>query len=513
MKLKLLSFLIVITASKVLGQASGQLNINNINANVYSNGTLFDGAFEVPAGSFKNSIYLSSFWIGGKDSTGQLHIASQVYGQAGNDLFYGPIATNYSDPSYLLHDAVYKINRTTINDHILNYQNSGYIVPNELSRWPGNGNVANGEAASLAPYADINLNGTYDPANGDYPLIRGDQAIYFIFNDAKSVHTETGGASLGLEFHAMLYGYNSPDPALNESVFLNLEIYNRSDLNYDSTYFGLFVDMDLGGSQDDLVGYDSLKKIFYTYNASSFDLVYGSIVPAQGCLSLNNIPSRFITYNNDNTNQGNPVSANDYYNYLKGKWLDESPLTFGGNGIGGNSVTNYMYTGFPEWGFGWTEIDVLNTPGDRRGLMTFGPFSFESQEQRCYDFAFPFAFGNGSPENAIQNVRTRSATLQNIYDSCSCTCSFHTSVIPVSSASTLKFYPNPSNGKFQIDTEKLNLLKSDVISVYSSIGNLIIKSNTIDSHHVVDLSEYPDGIYFAKITSMNKIYSAILIKD
>ena len=226
MKLKLLSFLIVITASKVLGQASGQLNINNINANVYSNGTLFDGAFEVPAGSFKNSIYLSSFWIGGKDSTGQLHIASQVYGQAGNDLFYGPIATNYSDPSYLLHDAVYKINRTTINDHILNYQNSGYIVPNELSRWPGNGNVANGEAASLAPYADINLNGTYDPANGDYPLIRGDQAIYFIFNDAKSVHTETGGASLGLEFHAMLYGYNSPDPALNESVFLNLEIYS-----------------------------------------------------------------------------------------------------------------------------------------------------------------------------------------------------------------------------------------------------------------------------------------------
>ena len=180
MKLKLLSFLIVITASKVLGQASGQLNINNINANVYSNGTLFDGAFEVPAGSFKNSIYLSSFWIGGKDSTGQLHIASQVYGQAGNDLFYGPIATNYSDPSYLLHDAVYKINRTTINDHILNYQNSGYIVPNELSRWPGNGNVANGEAASLAPYADINLNGTYDPANGDYPLIRGDQAIYFM---------------------------------------------------------------------------------------------------------------------------------------------------------------------------------------------------------------------------------------------------------------------------------------------------------------------------------------------
>ena len=107
MKSKLLLPALCFILSESFGQAVAQLDINNINANVYSNGTLFDGTFEVPAGSGKNSIYLSSFRIGGLDSTGQLHLAAQVYGQAGSDLFYGPIATNYAAPSYVQHNSVY----------------------------------------------------------------------------------------------------------------------------------------------------------------------------------------------------------------------------------------------------------------------------------------------------------------------------------------------------------------------------------------------------------------------
>ncbi|MBK8414466.1 MAG: hypothetical protein IPL22_08125 [Bacteroidetes bacterium] len=35
----------------------------------------------------------------------------------------------------------------------------------------------------LAPFADFNSNGIYDPQNGDYPYILGDESIYSIFND------------------------------------------------------------------------------------------------------------------------------------------------------------------------------------------------------------------------------------------------------------------------------------------------------------------------------------------
>lgn len=513
MKAKLLVLFFSIIFSNTFGQARSQLDINNILADVYSNGTLFDGVFEVPAGSFKNTIYLSSFWIGGKDSVGQLHIASQVYGQAGNDVFYGPIAANYSDPTYIQHDAVYKVNQTVINDHIAYYQNVGYVVPNEISRWPGNGNTSNGEATSLAPYVDVNQNGTYDPANGDYPMIRGDQAVYFICNDSRSNHTESGGAPLGVEFHGMLYGYNSSDPALHETVFLNLEIYNRSSLNYDSVYFGLFVDMDLGNYNDDYVGYDSVKHVFYTYNANTIDAVYGNVVPAQGCLSLNRIPSKFVYYSNDASVQGNPVNATEYYQYLKGQWRDGSPMTYGGIGYGGSTPTNFMFSGYPESGIGWTENGVPTFPDDRRGLLSFGPFSFESQEQICYDFAFPFANGTGNPLNSLQNVRTRCTTLQAIYDSCSCDCSFHTGVPQISNEVVLKFYPNPSTGKFEVSTQMLALRMEDKIQVYSSFGALVYESSNIQDHVVIDLNNYADGIYIAKITTKDKIFSSKLIKQ
>lgn len=513
MKTKMFLFLIWSLNQNTFGQVYSQLNINNITANVYADGTLFNGTFEVPSGSQMNSIYLSSFWIGGKDSVGQLHMAAQVYGQAGNDIFWGPIADTYVGPAYSQYNDVYKINQTEINTHISNYMNSGYVMPFSIRYWPGNGNTSNGEAASLAPYVDFNQSGTYDPENGDYPEIRGDQAVYFICNDAKSNHTESGGIQMGVEFHGMLYGYNSSDPVLDETVFLNLEIYNRSNMNYDSVYFGLFVDMDLGNYIDDYVGYDSVNHVFYTYNANAVDAVYGNVVPTQSCISLNNVPLKFLYYSNDTSNQGNPIGASEYYQYLKGEWRDGSPMTYGGSGSGGSTPSNFMFTGYPESGTGWTENGSANIPGDRRGLMSFGPFTFGSQEQICYDFAFPFANGTGSPLNSLQNVRTRCTALQAMYDSCSCDCSFHTRIPEISNDFTLKFYPNPSTGKFEVNTSSLSLKKEDKLQVYSSIGELIFETSNVLGNTVINLSDYSDGIYFARIASKGKVYSSKLIKQ
>ena len=513
MKIKLLILLSCFSFSKTFGQAYSQLDINNIGANVYSNGTLFDGTFEVPIGTFKNTIYLSSFWIAGKDSAGQLHIASQVYGQAGNDIFYGPIATSYSGPIFNQYDQTYDIYQTEINTHITDYMNVGYVVPNSIASWPGNGNTANGEAATLAPYVDVNQNGTYDPANGDYPIIRGDKAVYFICNDSKNNHTETGGVPLEVEFHGMMYGYNSSDPVLNETVFLHLEIFNRSNLNYDSVYFGLFVDMDLGNYADDYVGYDTVRHVFYTYNGNATDLVYGNMVPTQGCMSLNQAPSKFIYYSNDNSVQGNPTNATEYFQYLKGQWRDGSEMTYGGTGYGGSTPANFMFTGYPENGIGWTENGIGNIPDDRRGLLSFGPFSFEANDQICYDFAFPYANGTGSPLNSLQNVRTRCTAIQTLYDSCACNCSFTSGVSQLSNETVIKFYPNPSTGIFEVNTQVLALRKEDMLQVYSSIGKLVYESNNIHEHAVIDLSNFGQGIYFAKITSKDKIYSSKLIKQ
>ena len=73
-------------------------------------------------------------------------------------------------------------------------------------------------------------------------------------------------------------------------------------------------------------------------------------------------------------------------------------MTYGGNGNGnGNGATNqscnYMYPGNsdPDFTQDWTEITAGNPPADRRFLVSYGPFTFDSGEMREIDYAFVWA--------------------------------------------------------------------------------------------------------------------------
>ena len=93
--------------------------------------------------------------------------------------------------------------------------------------------------------------------------------------------------------------------------------------------------------------------------------------------------SKFVYYNNDFTVTGNPENGTDIYNYLRGIWKDNVPMTFGGDGHGSGqgSTTqecNFMFPGtsddqFP--GQEWTEQTAGNIPADRRFLQSAGPFT------------------------------------------------------------------------------------------------------------------------------------------
>ena len=274
------------------------LDTNDISASINSNGILFKNGslpgFEVPKGSGKHTIYMNNIWIAGLDGSSQLHTTAQTYLQSfGPDFFYGPIATDYNEANYLAkYNSVWKVNKSTIDYHITHYNSGGYVVPASIANWPGSGNVANGEASHLAPYYDANSNNIYDPANGDYPIIRGDQAVFFMINDDKTAHGN-GGLKFGIEVHGMAYSFANPnDSALKQTVFVNYEIFNRSVVNYHNVYMGSWSDMDLGNANDDYVGCDSLLNLLYTYNGygndgSGLPGQYGTNPPAQGAVWLN----------------------------------------------------------------------------------------------------------------------------------------------------------------------------------------------------------------------------------
>ena len=423
--------LLILLCLPMIGLGQGQnpsmaqetFDINGINTELGPVAFMWDlssAKYEVPQGSGKNSIFAHEFWFGGVDDGGMLRVAAQTYKQGGSDLWAGPCSDSiYHNPTYMSDwDRVWKINKTEIDNHILNYSNSGYIIPDAIDNWPAHGDTTLGQTFYLAPFIDTDNNGVYDASLGDYPDIKGDQALYIIRNDIGNIHQETQAAPMGIEQHIMFYGYTSPCPAIHHALFVNMKIFNRGNYNLNDFYAGTWLDSDLGFYLDDYVGCNVGKNLGYTYNGDAEDegangysnICNQSLVlppPAQGLVYLNQSMSKFVYYNNDGTVIGNPQGGSDFYNYLKGIWRDNVPMTFGGDGHGsgtGSTTTpsNYMFPDSTDPAFpgqSWTEQTANNLPADRRFLMSAGPVDLNTGDVYELDYAFVFAWDSITPGN------------------------------------------------------------------------------------------------------------------
>ena len=398
------------------------LDINNVSARFNSSGSHFfydSSQYVVPKGSGKTSIFSNTFWIGGKDGNGHLHFAGERYrqgpvgGQAGThpDFYSGPVmdSTKYSVYQDTVWNYIWNLKKTDIDYHRLHYWEPGYTPIHDILTWPGNGNTSMGQAPKLAPFSDRNGNGIYEPLDGDYPEIRGDQALFFIFNDDRGPHLESTGAKLRVEIHGMAYAFDMPeDSAMKNTVFLNYKFYNRSQNTYDSTLLGVFTDIDLGYPNDDYIGCDVERSMYFGYNGTPVDgtgqpNAYGANPPTQSVtilagpymdpdgidnpkysntgaqlcdFSVNGLNfgdsivdnerfgmQGFVYFNNTNSGvpyyMTDPAYAIDYYKLLCGKWRDGSPMWYGGNGSpiagGYGPACRFMFPGESDtlnWGVG-----------------------------------------------------------------------------------------------------------------------------------------------------------------
>lgn len=429
------------------------IEVNNVQGTILGDGTLmlnqpsyYNGdsqpcpTWEVPAGSGKCTIFQHALWFGGMDGD-SLHLAAMQFGLGkgtknleGKDYWPGPLKTTdaTSDWNNLVkYYYIWNLTRAEIDQFIANHDHEGYQIPNDILTWPAHGE---GEyAANLAPFVDVNNDGCYNPTDGDYPDIKGDQCLFFIFNDGYAEHTESEGARIGLEVHAMVYAFDAPDDeALNNTVFTNYKFYNRSCNNYSDTYLGLWYDWDLGYARDDYVGCDVQRDACYVYNGDSYDGSgesgsYADNCPIQVAVVLagptgndgNRLGmSGFMYHSNYSSVMGDPITALDYYYLLQSRWLDGNHLQYGGDGYPGHAGVvgpecNYMFPGasdpdnigtsgiVPNDGYNtngkyWTEEEAGNQPEDRRGLATVGPFDLPAGSMRELDYASITVWKNDS---------------------------------------------------------------------------------------------------------------------
>ena len=362
-----------------------------------------------------SSLYASSLWVGSGE-----HVAAGRYGDSGVDFRPGPLTADGKAGTNLetirRFSRVWHVTRAMVDYHIAHCGEEGYVPVDDILTWPGNGDTSAGFAAQLAPYYDADSNGRYQALAGDYPIIRGDEAVFSIFNDACQ-HGESAGLPLGIEVHSMIYSFNEPqDTALWSTVFAHYDIYNRSSYSYGNTYLGMWSDFDIGYSWDDYIGCDVSRSMYYGYNGNDEEpggfFCYNGVPPAQGCVilggvrlpadsidnpAINEVPGAFATgntygnmgingtffgdgiadnermgmthfhYYNNSTSQvdGEPTQGIHYYNYLHSVWKNGTHVKYGGNGVSNGTElvdATFMYPGTSDpWNWGTDGMAPVDT--------------------------------------------------------------------------------------------------------------------------------------------------------
>lgn len=304
--------------------------------------------YHLPKANNTCPLFCAALWIGGTDVNDQLRIAALRFGSDGEDYWPGPLKINGTAsvdlPICNAYDKHWIITKAEVMEHKSHFtygQNDAdhYVVPNGdvfdipdvILNWPAHGN---GDDLSqfIAPFFDADGDLKYNPALGDYPyydfdnklcprtlkaqwgkdytshvqptmeddyysddiirggilsdqVLKGDQTIWWIFNDMGNTHTETNGEHIGLEIRAQAFAFSTNND-INNMTFYSYEIINRSTYELRNTYFSQWVDADLGYAFDDFVGCDVRRGLGYCYNGDEIDGPgsgsYSGIPPAVG---------------------------------------------------------------------------------------------------------------------------------------------------------------------------------------------------------------------------------------
>lgn len=521
------------------------LEYNNVKAIVETSGFAFldrstgNAFYEVPKGGGRIVIYAGSLWMGGENDGLVLKAAAHLYHQD-DDFWSGPLTINPNTisadktvsaygPAEItadvcdatdrfwettrqqaeIHRAIYLCPDQSCKDAI----QPGYTTPQVFEEWPAHADYlfsSNGKFYDhyLAPYVNVGGSDDYEPNQGDYPgydltktkdcrerggavSLFGDYNLWYVFNDKGNVHTESGGNPIGMEIRAQAFAFATSDE-VNSMTFYNYELINRGTTKLNDTYFGQYIDADIGCSGDDYAGCDVQRGFGYVYGGDAVDDEECSgatpwsdgVSPAIGvdffegpyqdndgkdnplttdvslALSEKGIPyaglgvgygdgiidnermgmSRYVHFTRAGTGPSfaaDPGTAIEFYNYMKGTWVDGTSFVFGGTGhitdptaSGlGNIPANYTFPGDTDplfWGTqgtpvpqDWTEQIAGNDVGDRRFVQAAGPFTLEPGALNNITVGIVYARApGGDPFQSVELVRLADDKAQKLFDNC-----------------------------------------------------------------------------------------------
>ena len=381
-------------------------------------------------------------------------------------LWSGPIDTFTRLPKDPVEWAsVWTVTKSEIEYHKWHFEDEGYEVPESLRNWPAAHNESN-VSPYLAPFIDWNSDGVYNPENGDYPIIRGDLAAYFISNDLYGENQLAQAKKLGLEIQGMVYAYNNV-ASLEGVFFVDQYVINRSKNDYAPFYIGQYVDFQLGSGQNDRLATDVNRNAIMALTEDTSGLTGSgfSHVPSASVVSLSDpIYSSHAFYGDPN--RGLPLTSGSALQVVEGNWPDSSAKTKSGNGRDGvGAVTKYIYPGMTDGEEGdWLDETSGDDAGHRTGVLSIKKNNLLSGGFYRHEYAV--VLNKSGLSSMLQeqkaNITTKLDDVQSFYDA--------NLYVGKLEQRELTFYPNPmkQSGFFYLSepveyVELLNLLGEKVV--------------------------------------------------
>jgi hypothetical protein len=357
---------------------SNNLRMHITNLGVFAYDLTGSGVgLEFPIGSGKGLTFAAGLWVGGLvDGDTLMALGSYI-----PEYSPGPIDEfgQYADPTDPRH-RVYKIERgdTTSDDYL---------------EWPSEFGAPTDEAGR--------------------PMLTGEQTLWCVYNDANpDRHVAFGGgtAPLGIEVQKTVHAFGPP-LALGNVVFLEFTIINKLANTLDSAYVTVWCDPDLGDFSDDLAGCDTLLDIGFAYNGFNTDDVYGSNPPCLGIDLLKGIMGDdgerlpMTSFRRHETGD-DPTNPSEVYNQMRGLLNSGNPIIDPSTGL----PTKYEVPGDPLTNTQWLDF----VPGDRRFLLSSGPFTLEPGDTN--DIAVALIAARGSRLGSVRNMKLFDRVAQVYFD-------------------------------------------------------------------------------------------------
>ena len=555
--MKRICFLLA-TALLVTDQASAQssfntiefIDINNIKAGNLVHGDMWRNtvtsgpACEYPKGSGKHLMGLGSLWMGGYDQSFNLKTAAQMYRQTGNDYFPGPadfsIAASQQQTFMQNWARIWKVNRSTIDSFRALSSHTVANTPAVFMEWPAKGNVhakgANSAAltitADLAPFIDVDGDGTYSALKGDYPKIKGDQMLWWVINDIMSAKLNSSSGAIGVEVRNMAYAYKR-NTSMDNVLFYEFSIINRGQVSLTNFRIGFNADPDLGYAFDDYIGCDTsrVRRMGYVYNSKKPDGSggpgeYGMDIPAAG-ISIMEVPGdnypnllplgTFNPYVNSNSlTNGNPNGAEEYYLMLNahnqaGDQMrnDRASLSTSTGYNGTGNFTRFGFPGIPGDNTQWSQCSS-GTPKteDRRFVIATDSLTFLSGTTKRFGLALIVSPNAGACDslNLAGLNNTADSALIVYYNQ------LPTGVKPIyASAKTLVVFPNPASQSLYI--KPTGSVAGNVI-IYDAVGRLMPVEKAVNGNTIsINTTKYPAGVYTIIYQDKDQITNNVFVKQ